>query len=68
MTKHLIDSDQSELDAAREALGTTSVGETVRGALSHFVSINAARQDIATLADPTTNDLSNPEIMKQAWL
>lgn len=70
MTKRLVDIDDEVLEDARQALGTSTLKDTVNESLR--AAVHAARrraitdEDIAAFAD-AARDLENPEVMAKAW-
>ena len=69
MTKRLVDIDDNVLAEARAALGTSTLKDTVNGAL-HETAMAArrraiTREDLEAFAE-ATEDLRNPEIMAKA--
>lgn len=70
MTKRLVDIDDEILEQAREALGTTSLKETInealRAALVTARRRSITKEDIAAFA-AAAKDLGDPEIMAKAW-
>jgi len=73
VTKRLIEIDDALLDAARGALGTTGITETVVTALARSVDETQYRERLdrisrlgATAAE-ATQDLLNDDVMRGAW-
>ena len=70
MTKRLVDIDDEILDAARRALGTSTLKDTVNESLRSAVQTARRRHisaaDIAAFAE-AAKDLGDPEVMKRAW-
>lgn len=70
MTKRLVDIDDDLLGRAREALGTTTLKDTVNSALAEVVTIahrrQLTREDLKLFAE-ATRDLGDPEVMARAW-
>jgi Arc/MetJ family transcription regulator len=70
MTKRLVEIDDEVLEAARQALGTTTLKDTVNAALAETVKAVSRREitkdDIRRFVE-ATEDLRNPEIMAKAW-
>ena len=69
MTKRLIEIDDRLLEAAQSALGAATYKETVRRALERVVGDHRGGDTAAALAAfaQATADLSDPEVMDQAW-
>lgn len=67
MTKRLIEIDDSDLDAAREALQTTTIKGTVNEALRLAVAQAARRREIERLTSGALADLADPDVMGAAW-
>ncbi len=67
MTKRLIEIDDSDLDAAREALQTTTIKGTVSEALRLAVAHAARRREIERLTSGALADLADPDVMGSAW-
>jgi hypothetical protein len=59
--------DLDLLEAARSALGTEGVSETIDCALRESITAAARRRTIAMLADPDRLDLFDEELERQAW-
>ena len=59
--------DTEKLDAARKALGTKTMTETVDAALDEIVKREAGRKLIEILDTPGALELDNPDVMKGAW-
>jgi Arc/MetJ family transcription regulator len=70
VTKRLVDIDDNVLAEARAALGTSTLKDTVNGALHETVMAARRRaithEDIVAFVE-ATEDLRNPEIMAKAW-
>ena len=67
MSKTSVDIDSDLLEQARSLLGTSSIKETVHGALLEIVRAEARRQEVAALVAMDGLDLADREIMKNAW-
>lgn len=67
MTKRLIDLDDDLLDAAREALHTDGVSDTVRSALKQAAAAAARTRQVAWLTDGGMADMANPETRADVW-
>ncbi len=70
MTKRLVDIDDNVLAEARAALGTSTLKDTVNGAL-HETALAARRRAITAESlkefAELARDLGDPEIMAKAW-
>jgi len=67
MTKRLVEIDDADLAAAREALGTSTIRDTVTAALRVAVAQAARRREIERLTSGALADLADPEVMGSAW-
>lgn len=67
MTKRLVDIDDDLLAAAREALGATTMKETVNRALKEAVDLAARRESLLRLSDDAFSDLRDPAVRASAW-
>ena len=67
MRKTTVDIDENLLEQARRVLGTSSVGETIEGALREVLRGDARRQEIRALAEMDGLDLASEEVMAKAW-
>ena len=65
--KTLIDIDEEQLAAAKQALGTATKKDTVNAALAQAVSLAARRRDLLRLEAGGLPDLLDPDIMASAW-
>lgn len=59
--------DEDLLVAAREALDTTTIRETIETALLEAVRARARRREAAALASMEGMELDNPAVMEGAW-
>jgi Arc/MetJ family transcription regulator len=59
--------DEQLLEAARKALETKTVRETVEKALLEVVRARARRLEVAALTRMDGTDLADPKVMKGAW-
>lgn len=70
MTKRLVDIDDEVLESAREALGTTSLKDTVNTALGEAAHAahrrGLTREDLKRFAE-ASRDLGDPDVMAKAW-
>ena len=67
MTKRLVEIDDSDLDAARAALSTTTIKATVTAALRLAAAQAARRREVERLTSGALADLANPDVMGPAW-
>ncbi|MBK5306886.1 MAG: hypothetical protein JJD92_09390 [Frankiaceae bacterium] len=67
MTKRLVDIDDDVLAAARTALGTRTIKDTVNRALSDASAAALRRQFVARVAAGGLPDLGDPDVMAAAW-
>lgn len=67
MTKRLIDVDDAALQAARAALDTSTIKDTVNTALRQAAATAARRRHLERLAANALPDLRRPEVMDSAW-
>lgn len=67
MAKTLIDIDDEYLDAAQQALGTTTKKDTVNAALRQVAALAARRRDLHRLTSGSLPDLEDEDVMRAAW-
>jgi Arc/MetJ family transcription regulator len=67
MTKRLIDLDDDLLDAAREALHTQGVSDTVRAALQQATAAAARASQVKWLAEGGMEEMADPEARAAVW-
>lgn len=67
MTKRLIDVDDELLDAARTALNTQGITETVRSALREAAAAAARSRQVAWLSDGGMKELADREQREHVW-
>jgi Arc/MetJ family transcription regulator len=67
VTKRLVEIDDGVLDAAREALGTTTIKDTVTAALEAATALAARRRHLARFKADELPDLRKKKVMEQAW-
>lgn len=67
MPKRLIDLDDELLEAARAALSTKGVTDTVRGALQEAVATQARLRQVAWLEDGGMSELHDRELREAVW-
>ena len=59
--------DEGLLAEAQKALRTTTVRDTIEGALLEVIRVRARRREIDALAGMKGMDLADPEVMGGAW-
>lgn len=67
MRKTSVDVDEHLLDQVREVLGTSSMKETIDGALREVMRGEARRREIRALASMDGLDLADEKVMAKAW-
>ena len=67
MRKTSVDVDEYLLDQVREVLGTSSMKETIDGALREVLRGEARRREIRALASMDGLDLADEKVMAKAW-
>lgn len=67
MRKTSVEVDDRLLGQARELLGTSSIKETIDGALREVVRAEARRREIRALAVMDGLDLADEKVMARAW-
>ena len=67
MRKTSVDIDERLIEQAKNLLGTSSIKETIDGALREVVRTEARRQEIRALADMDGLDLADEQVMARAW-
>lgn len=67
MTKRLVDIDDAALGAAREALGTRTIKDTVDVALREASALAARRRHLDRFRTDGLPDLRDAEVMGSAW-
>lgn len=67
MSKTLIDVDERYLAAAAKALHTATKKDTVNAALREVAALAARRRDLERLVSGGLPDLSDEDVMRQAW-
>ena len=67
MTKRLVDIDDDVLAAARGALETTTIKDTVNRALAEAAAAALRRQFVEFMAADGLPDLRDPDVMAAAW-
>lgn len=67
MTKRLVDIDDDVLAAARIALETSTIKDTVNRALAEAAAAALRRQFVARVAAGGLPDLGDPDVMADAW-
>lgn len=67
MRKLSADTDDHLIEQARNLLGTISIKETIDPALLEVSRREARREEIRALAQMDGLDLSNEQVMAEAW-
>ena len=67
MRKTTVAIDENLLEQARRVLGTSSLEETIDGALREVLRGDARRQEIKALAEMDGLDLANKDVIAKAW-
>ena len=67
MRKTSVDVDDRLLGQVRDVVGTSSIKETIDGALREVVRVEARRQEIRALAAMDGLDLADEQVMAKAW-
>lgn len=67
MTKRLVDIDDDLLAAARTALATATIKETVNRALADAAALAARRRFLDRMVRHGQPDLDDPGVMAGAW-
>jgi len=67
MTKRLVDLDDADVAAARDALGTKTLKDTVTKALREATAAAARRREVERLVSGSTKALADKDQRAQAW-
>ncbi len=67
MRKTSVEIDDQLIEQARALLGTSSIKETIDGALREIIRLEARREEVRALAEMDELDLSDERIMAGAW-
>ena len=67
MRKTSVDVDDLLLEQVRDVLGTSSIKETIDGALREVMRAEARRREIRALAVMEGLDLADEQVMAKAW-
>ncbi len=67
MTKRLVDIDDAALGAAREALGTGTIKETVNVALRAASALRERQRHLERFRNDGLPDLRDDDVMTGAW-
>ena len=62
-----VDLDESLLAEAQRVLGTTTIAETIEGALRELLRAEARRSEVDALSTLRGLDLGDDELMAKAW-
>lgn len=67
MTKRLVDIDDTDLRIAQEALGSSTIKDTVAAGLREIVASAARRNEIARLTSGYLEPLGDKSVRGEAW-
>ena len=67
MTKRLVDIDDQLLDEVRMLSGARTMKEAVNAALRQFIDSELRRRHLRRLESGDGIDLSDEDVMRQAW-
>ena len=67
MRKTSVEIDDQLIEQARALLGTSSIKETIDGALREVIRREARREEVRALAEMDGLDLSEERVMAGAW-
>ena len=67
MTKRLVEISDEDIEAARAALQTSTIRETVTAALRLAAAQAARRREIERLTSGALADLADPDVRAAAW-
>lgn len=67
MRKTSVDVDDRLLEQVRDVLGTSSIKETIDGALREVMRGEARRREIEALSAMDGLDLADEQVMAKAW-
>ena len=67
MTKRLVDLDDADIAAAREALGTKTLKDTVTKALREASAAAARRREVERLIGGSMKALADKDARAQVW-
>lgn len=67
MRKTSVDVDDLLLEQVRDVLGTSSIKETIDGALREVMRAEARRREIRALAVMEGLDLADEQVMAKSW-
>ena len=67
MTKRVLEIDDAALQAARDALGTSTIKETVNTALRVASALAVRRRHLDRFRDDGLPDLRDDDVMGAAW-
>lgn len=67
MRKTSVDIDDRLIDQVRDVLGTSSIKETIDGALREVMRGEARRREIEALSAMDGLDLADEQVMAKAW-
>ena len=67
VTKRLVDIDDDLLEQVREMTGAATMKEAVNGALQHVINFELRVRHVQRLRSMEGIDLSDGELMRDAW-
>ncbi len=67
MRKTSVEIDDQLIEQARALLGTSSIKETIDGALREVIRREARREEVRALAEMDGLDLAEERVMAGAW-
>jgi hypothetical protein len=59
--------DFAKIDAAKDILGTTTLTDTVDGALGEVIKLEQRQRLVELLFDSDALQLDDPDVMARAW-
>lgn len=67
MAKHLVEINEDDLRAAKDALGLSTIKDTVAAALVQLLAAEARKREVARLEAGYLEALSDQENRRSAW-
>jgi Arc/MetJ family transcription regulator len=67
MRKTSVEINEELLSAAQQVLSTTTIKDTIEGALREVLRAKARREEVEALSTMRGMDLADPEVMARAW-
>jgi Arc/MetJ family transcription regulator len=65
--KTSVEINEELLSAAQQALSTTTIKDTIEGALREVIRTKARREEVEALSSMRGMDLADPAVMSGAW-